>query len=90
MHQCDKFAHNPRGSHADAVKRTCRCLFGTPGQLFTLNHNSDMKLECYVDEYFAGLWKHLYDRYSMCVNIINLTIHKLRRTYRHNSTKVYW
>ena len=55
VHQCARFTHCPRASHAEAIKRICRYLQGTKekGTIFSIS--KDMKLDCYVDTDFAGL-----------------------------------
>ena len=55
VHQCDRFTHNPRKSHAVAVNRICHYLVGTQGKGLTFDPNSDMKLYCYVDAVFRPL-----------------------------------
>ena len=62
--QCDRFTHN---IHSDSVKRICLYLFVTQEQVLTFKPNSDMKLDCYVDADFAGLWKHKDDQDSVFV-----------------------
>ena len=67
VHQCARLNHNPRSIHADSVKSICRFLVGTQGQVLAFDPNSDMKLYCYVDAYFAGLWKHEDEYDHVCV-----------------------
>ena len=65
--RCASFTHNPRKIHSGSVKRICRYLVRTQGQVLTFDHNSDMKLDFYVDAYFSGLWKHEDGHYPVCV-----------------------
>ena len=37
------------------------------GQGLNLDPNSDMKLDCYLDADFAGLWKNKDDQYPVCM-----------------------
>ena len=66
-HQCASFTHNPRKSPKESLKRICRYLVGTQGQVLTFDPNSDMNMDCYVDAYFAGLWRHEDDKYPVYV-----------------------
>ena len=68
VHQYFRFTHNPRKSHDDAVNMIFCYLVITQGQGLTLDPNNDTMLECYVDVYFVGLWKHEDDQYPVCVN----------------------
>ena len=67
VRQCARLTQNPRRSHSEEVKRTFHYLVGTQGKCLTFNPNSDMKLDCYVDADFAGLWKHKDDQDSVFV-----------------------
>ena len=59
VHSCCRFVHNPRKSHAEAIKRICRYLIATKDKGLTFNVNTkDLKLNCYVDADFAGLHKY--------------------------------
>jgi hypothetical protein len=56
--QCAQHTHhNPRESHAKAVKHICHCLKGmaTRGLEFTLDGEMAI-LDCYIDSDFAGWW----------------------------------
>ena len=77
VHQFDRLTQHPRRSHSEVVKRIYRYLVGTQGQGLVFDLNSDMKLDCYVDAYFSGLWKHEDDQDLVCVKsrtgcVINL------------------
>ena len=71
VHQFDRLTQHPRRSHSEVVKRIYRYLVGTQGQGLVFDLNSDMKLDCYVDAYFSGLWKHEDDQDPVCVNFSN-------------------
>ena len=63
VHQCSRLTHNPSKSHDEAVKMICRYLNFDP--------NIDMKLDCYVDEMFSGIWKQEDDQDPVCVKSRN-------------------
>ena len=67
VHQSTRFSHNPKRSHSEEANMICRYLVGTQGQGLTFDYNIDMNLDCYVHEYFAGIWKHEYDQDPVCV-----------------------
>ena len=57
VHQVARFCHSPRDSHARAVYRIIRYLKGTPTQGLQFVPDSDsLRLDCYVDADFAGLF----------------------------------
>ena len=56
VNQCARFTHNPKASHATAVKRIIRYLKGTRTQGMLLKPNGQLQVDCYVDADFAGLW----------------------------------
>jgi hypothetical protein len=67
VHQCARFTHCPKKSHAEAVKRICRYLQGTREKGLIFNLEQEMKLDCYVDADFAGLWRYEDDQDPVCV-----------------------
>jgi histone deacetylase 1/2 len=67
VHQCARFTHNPKKSHAAAIKRICRYLQATKGKGLEFTPTKKMELDCYVDADFAGLWKHESDQDPVCV-----------------------
>jgi hypothetical protein len=67
VHQCARFTHCPRASHAEGVKRICRYLQGTANQGMKFQPSETMKLDCYVDADFAGLWNHEDNQDPVCV-----------------------
>lgn len=56
VHQCARFTHFPRKSHEDAICRICRYLQGTRNKGLRFKPEEDLKLDCYVDADFAGLY----------------------------------
>jgi hypothetical protein len=67
VHQCARFTHSPRKSHAEAVKRIARYLAGTSDKGLTFSPGEDLKLDCYVDADYAGLWRYEDDQDPICV-----------------------
>ena len=55
-HQCARFAHNTKQSHATAVKTIIRYLKGTSKQGLIFQPQPNLALDCFVDSDFAGLW----------------------------------
>ncbi len=56
-HQCVWYMHLPKLSHENALKKIGRYLKGTLDQGLILNPSNTMKINCYPDADFAGLWK---------------------------------
>jgi hypothetical protein len=56
-----------KGYHAEGVKHIIRYLSGTMKQGLVFSPDKDMKLDCYVDANFAGLWKYEEDQDPVCV-----------------------
>ena len=67
VHQCARFTHVPRQSHAVAVKRILRYLNSTKDKGMTLRPNNNLTIDCFVDADFAGLWKAEDDQNPLCV-----------------------
>ena len=67
VHQCARFTHSPRASHAEAIKRIARYLAGTQERGLLFMPDPNVKLDCYVDADFAGLWRHEDDQDPVCV-----------------------
>jgi hypothetical protein len=67
VHQCARFTHCPKKSHGEAVKRICRYLQGTREKGLIFNLKAEMRLDCYVDADFAGLWRYESDQDPVCV-----------------------
>jgi hypothetical protein len=55
VHQCARFAADPKESHATALKRIGRYLAGTKDKGLILNPR-DHSFECFVDADFVGNW----------------------------------
>lgn len=58
VHQCARFTHNPKQSHGQAVKRTCRCLVNTRDKGIPFTPNLQERLNCHVDADCAGPFSH--------------------------------
>ena len=56
VNQDARFLHDPKASHAAAVKPIVRYLSGTKHRGLTFKPTMDWKLDCYVDADFCGLW----------------------------------
>ena len=56
MSQVARYSHNPKKSHATAVKTIVRYLSGTKTRGVIYKRPESLKLECYVDADFAGLY----------------------------------
>ncbi len=69
VHQCARFTHCPRNSHAVAVKRICQYLQGVLQQKqgLTYTKGKGYQLDCFVDADFAGLWNFEDDQDPVCV-----------------------
>jgi hypothetical protein len=67
VHQCARFTHFPRKTHEDAILRICRYLQGTKDKGLRFKPEEDLKLDCYVDADFAGLYGVEDDQDPVCV-----------------------
>ena len=56
VHQAARFTHNPKHSHAQAVKRIVRYLIQTRERGTIFKPDLSQGLDCYVDADFAGLY----------------------------------
>jgi hypothetical protein len=56
VHQCARFASNPKQSHANAVKYLCRYLLSTKDKGLIMRPDSSKSFEVHVDCDFAGNW----------------------------------
>jgi hypothetical protein len=56
VHQCARFASNPKQSHANAVKYLCRYLMATKDKGLILRPDASKSFEVHVDCDFAGNW----------------------------------
>jgi Reverse transcriptase (RNA-dependent DNA polymerase) len=57
VHQCARFAHDPKEKHSKAVKLIGRYLLGTADLGIICKPNGD-SFKCFADADFAGLWNH--------------------------------
>lgn len=62
VHQCARYSHNPKQSHAKAIKCIIRYLQGTKDKGMIFSPSSDFAVNCFVDADFAGLWGIEYDQ----------------------------
>ena len=56
VNQAARFSHDPKQSHAVAVKKILRYLQGTKDRGLIFKPTNDWKVDCYVDADFCGLW----------------------------------
>jgi Reverse transcriptase (RNA-dependent DNA polymerase) len=56
--QCARFSNDPKKSHEVAVKRIGRYLLGTKMKGLILKPSKLLKIDCYVDADFVGLWPY--------------------------------
>ena len=92
VHQCERFTHFPRNIHAKAVKQICRYLKmiieknEETGKKHGLKfrRDTDLKLECYTDADYTGLWKKKANQDPVCV--------KSRTSYTMllNGNPIHW
>ena len=54
VHQVARFSHDPKQSHAQAIKRIARYLLSTKDQGILFEPDLKAGLDCYVDADFAG------------------------------------
>ena len=62
VHACARYTHNPKKSHAIAVKHILRYLKGTMLDGIILNPNTTHELNCFVDSDFAGQYNQYNDQ----------------------------
>ena len=55
-HQCARYTHSPKMSHKNALKKIGRYLKGTLYNELILNPSNELKINCYPDADFSGLW----------------------------------
>jgi hypothetical protein len=55
-HQCARYTHSPKRSHEKALIRIERYLKGTLDKGLLLTPSEVLKIDCYPDADFAGLW----------------------------------
>ena len=68
VHQCGKYSHNPRASHAKAVKKICRYLQGTKSRGIRFKKKlldpMDVRINACADASFCPNWKDEDDKNS--------------------------
>jgi hypothetical protein len=57
-HQCARYTFAPKQSHKNALKRIGCYLKGRLDKGLILTPSDDLKIDCYPDADFAGLWNH--------------------------------
>jgi hypothetical protein len=67
VHQCARFTHCPKRSHGDAILRICRYLQGTKEKGLRFTPTETLKLDCYCDADFAGLYNVENHQDPVCV-----------------------
>lgn len=66
-HQCARYTHRPRRIHELAVKRIGRYLLGTRDRGLVFKPDGTLRIECFVDADFAGLWGYEEKNDPNCV-----------------------
>mmetsp|Transcript_30431 Transcript_30431/g.69423 ORF Transcript_30431/g.69423 Transcript_30431/m.69423 type:complete len:1695 (-) Transcript_30431:406-5490(-) len=67
VHQCARYSFAPKRSHELALLRIGRYLKGTLDKGLILDPIDDLRLDCYPDADFAGLWGQDHPQDSHCV-----------------------
>jgi hypothetical protein len=67
VHQCARFTHCPKRSHGEAILRICRYLQGTKDRGLCFKPTETLKLDCYCDADFAGLYNVEHHQDPVCV-----------------------
>ena len=62
VNQCSRYTFAPKRSHEEAIKHIGRYLKGTRDKGITLKPTKDLKIDCFVDADFAGLWGYEDDQ----------------------------
>ena len=62
VNQCSRYTFAPKRSHKEAIKHIGRYLKGTRDKGITLKPTKDLKIDCFVDDDFAGLWGYEDDQ----------------------------
>ncbi len=55
-HHCVQYTHSLKQSHEDALKKIGHSLKGTLDKGLVLTPGCSLKIDCYPDANFAGLW----------------------------------
>ena len=64
VNQAAQFSHDPKDSHAIAIKRIVRYLIETKDCELVFKPSLDWKADCYLDADFCGLWGSEGPNYS--------------------------
>jgi hypothetical protein len=77
-HQCVRFTHSPKQTHENALICIGRYLKGTLDKGLILTPSDSLKIDCYPDADFAGLWNRddRHDPHCVCSRsgyVINLS-----------------
>jgi hypothetical protein len=67
VHQCARFTHNPKRTHGDTILQICWYLRGTKDRGLRFKPTSELKLDCYCDADFAGLYNVENHQDPVCV-----------------------
>jgi hypothetical protein len=65
--QCARFVHGPKRGHEGALIQIGQYLKGTIEQGLKLKPSGDLKIHCFVDTDFAGLWSFEDKKDPICV-----------------------
>ena len=67
VHQCARFSHFPKKLHEDAITQICQNLQGTKEKGLRFKPDGELRLDCYVDADFAGLYNVEDTQDPVCV-----------------------
>lgn len=59
VNQCARYSRDPRKSHEQALKRIGRYLIQTKEKGLIVKPSGTLKLECFADADYAGLWSYV-------------------------------
>ena len=62
VNQCARYTFHPKKSHEEALKHIGRYLKGTRTQGMTFTPTDDLRIDCFVDADFAGLYNYENDQ----------------------------
>ena len=68
VHQCARFTHHPRATHEIALKRIGQYLLKTRDRGMVIAPESNLKLDCFCNADFVGLYGHEDDQDPVSVN----------------------
>ena len=68
--QCARFTFQPRRSHELSLKRVGRYLIDTRDKGMIIRPSDDVRINCYVDADFAGLWNRDDCQDELCAHSI--------------------